>query len=273
MFEIKTIILTLMVILLNSGLSCGEKHECQIFRSGTLCYIDKLNLTTDDYNIEPVANNPNAVQNIELDGTVPIFSAQGICEALPYLKHLSAEELSIEKIAENAFQGCIYVKYLHLRNNNLIKLEENAFNGLSNLELLFLTSNNFFDINVESIVKSTPKLNQIDFSDSHVKCSRIREIIDFLGPKRINFNTWGDGPQRTRDYTLEKIRHRHCLSDAQWEVEFAKLSVEQQALVRNDTTTRKPITLEELEEERLDKGFSYVELTWVPRRNNLDRRR
>lgn len=40
-----------------------------------------------------------------------------------------------------------------------------------------------------------------------------------------------------RDYTPVEVDGIQCLSDSQWEVEFAKLSVEQQALVKPPTTT------------------------------------
>lgn len=237
MFEIKTILLILVIILFHSGTSNGEKYQCKSF--GLWCYIEGLQLTRENSKIVPVVTDPS-VEYIQLKGTVPILS-RGICESFSSWIQFYAFEVSMEEIEDDAFQGCNELVYVNLQENNLIKVGVNAFKGLSKLEELWLWSNQLFDFDIEGILTNHRNLKEICLADNNFKCSRLREILDFLKTKNIKVDPYVR-QLRKRDYTPDKIEDIHCLSDSQWESEFAKLSVERQALVKPPATTEKPAT-------------------------------
>lgn len=254
MIEVKAISLVLVIILYNSLTSYCASYKCEMH--GKRCDIQGLNCNE----IEPVADNPSDVTTIWLcQGTVPILSGSGICEALPNLQKLWATELSMEEIQDNAFQGCKDVKQVVLRNNNLIKLEVNAFKGLTNLNDLRLYSNHLFDLDIESLLQYTPELKKIYLADNNFKCSRLREILDLLKTKNITADPYVYD-SRKRDYTPEKIDEIHCLFDCQYKSEYSKLSIEKQALVKplTTTTTKKPITLDDVQKQQ-DERLSYFD--------------
>lgn len=132
---------TLVLVLLTSSTSSGTKYRCSIADNGETCKILRLKLTRDDYSIEPVADHPTVVTKVILSGTVPVLS-NGICQAMSNLNILYANELSMEEIEEDAFEGCDKLSYLDLDDNNLVKMGKNTFKGLTSLEQLWLRGGN-----------------------------------------------------------------------------------------------------------------------------------
>lgn len=230
MFEVKKLFISLLILINSFSIYGAATYKCEniIFPNNEKsCEIHNLNLTRENYHIEPVADNPDAIIQLWLTGTVPVFSATGICEAFHNLKILFAFNLSMAEIAEDSFQKCKNVFILVLQENNLTKVESGAFKGLTKLKRLFLQSNKLFDFDVEETLKFMPSLYQILFGDNNFKCSRLQVILDVLKSKNIDARTDVQN-ERERSYTPEKIEGIHCLSDAQWEEENGKLSLEQQ---------------------------------------------
>lgn len=278
---VKKVLVTLVLVLLNSVPIYCTKYKCEIPYLGR-CNINELKLTEDNYDIEPKAENLIAVTTIWLSGTVPILSSERICEAMPNLELFYGHSVSMKKIKGNAFQGCKNLMILHLYSNNFIKIDRNAFQGLTNLksltlrggnvpvldldltnskyltalelanlkitaisadilrelthlEVLRLDSNKLFDLDVEEILKYSPKLEEISLADNNFKCTRLHDILAVLKRKNITANAFADD-QRYRYYTPEKIDGIHCFTDQQWESELSTLPVEQQ-LIYNNTET------------------------------------
>lgn len=136
MLRDKKALFTLMLLLSNFVGAYGAKYKCEISNFGTRCDIKELNLTRENFEIEPETDNPSAIEDIRLHGIVPILSARRICQELPNLKKITAKGVSLKKIQENAFQGCENILDLYLQNNNFRKLERNSFKGLSNVQNL-----------------------------------------------------------------------------------------------------------------------------------------
>lgn len=228
------LLLTLTIIFLNSGQSYGAKYECEISENGSRCEIPKLNLTRENFSIEPVTEDPSAIKKIQLFGTVTILSS-GICEALPILEFFDAHGVSTEEIKENAFEGCKNVWYLDLQNNFLLYLGGNVFNGLLNLKQLWLNSNVLFDLEIEKLLEHTPNLENISLAENNFNCGRLHEIHVLLQTKNIYADP-GVEEARTRNNNTEEIEKNDCITQLHWEALYELLSPEQQALVHINVT-------------------------------------
>lgn len=173
------------------------------------------------------------------------------------LKYLSLDDNKFIKLERNAFQGLSKLETLFIKNGNIIvidldltHLEQLSVLGLRQLNItilpaevlreqnhlkeLYLYSNNLFDLDIERVLTYLPNLQIIHLADNNFKCNRLMEILDLLNNK--NIRAWTTVDQlRKRNYTPNKIGEIHCLTDQQWELEYAQLSLEQQSLVKNAT--------------------------------------
>lgn len=289
MFKIIKFLVIPVLIYVNAAY--GAEYLCEISDSGERCHIRELNLTSEDYHVEPVADNLNAIKIVHLEGTVPILT-NGVCEVMPNLVRFFAENVSLEEIQANAFQGCDNLYELYLYGNNFVNFDRSAFKGMSNLREiwvsggnvssidldlsdskkltvlalrnmginvfpaetlreqihlrdLYLYSNNLFDLDVERILQYTPYLRKINLGDNNFKCSRLREMLDILKLRNVEANSF-IRHERERDYYPDDINGIHCLTDEQWESEFAKFSVEQQSFIVEGVTKMDEATTEEI---------------------------
>lgn len=137
MFKIPKFLLISLFVVLSFSASLGAKYKCEITGNGKICSITGLQLTRDDYRIEPEAEDLNGFEIIHLFGNVPIISS-GICDAFPNLKGFFAAVVNAEEIEENSFQGCKNLRVIELSWNKFIKFERNTLRGLSNLTRLRL---------------------------------------------------------------------------------------------------------------------------------------
>lgn len=140
MIKIEKVLFVSVLVVLISSASLGAKYQCQqpykpLLYYEQYCFINGLNLTRDDYQIEPEVDNINAVRTIWLYGTVAILSSNSICEAMPNLRTFEGH-LSMEELDKNAFLGCSHLESLNLdlKNNTFVKFGRNALTGLSNLK-------------------------------------------------------------------------------------------------------------------------------------------
>lgn len=253
MCKIEKFLLISVIVLLKSSLASHDaKYECEVLDS-TRCFIKGLNLTRDNFYIEPVADNLTAITSIHLHGTVPILSSS-ICDTMPDLAHFYAANLTdldlslnnfmkVDRDTIKEFLNIDNVEILHagrilrklkefLGNQSITAFRAKILIEQTNLKYLCLKSNNLFDLDVETILKHAPNLEKIDLADNNFKCSRVKIILDLLEEKNIKVG--------------EKGYEIYCLDDEEWEIKLNKLLFEKQSLDENVTNTdEQPTTLNE----------------------------
>lgn len=120
---------------------------------------------------------------------------------------------------------------LGLEKLDIIVFPADILREQKNLKELFLYSNNLFDLDVEGILKYTPNLEIIRLSDNNFKCARLKEILTVLKEKNIKAEALRYALMQ-RNYKPDKIEGIHCLSDRQWQSEFAKFPLAQKSIVK-----------------------------------------
>lgn len=296
MFRITKFLLTSVLFMLNFSIISTVKYDCQLDTDNNeICYIPRLQLTKQDFHIEPVTEHPDTIKEVKLHGHVPILG-RGICDSLPNLDTFYADEVAMEEIQEDAFEGCKTLEKIEMTNNNFTKLGRNSLKGLVNLgilnlhggnipeidldltslknlhtisltlmnisifsadtlreqddlRMLVLCSNNLFDLDVERILSSAPKLEDIYLGENNFKCSRLREMLSVLKARNVRAVTRPF--PKERNYCPEKVDGIECLSEEQWEEEVAKLSAELQSLINRkvEVATDRSVELTKEEEE------------------------
>lgn len=179
--------------------SClGAEYNCAP-HARTQCIINGLQLTKDDDDlIEPVAEtDPLKFDLLKLSGTVPRLSG-GFCHALPNLESLRAQELSMEEIDDNAFQGCNKLEEIWAKDNKFVKIGKNTFKGLKNLTSITLTGGNMpvFDVDLSDAKKLLDlTLAEMNISEISPELLRENRQLDMLRLESNNLH----------DLDIEKI--------------------------------------------------------------------
>lgn len=178
MYKTENVLSISLLILSNVLVSFSAKYECSIWHDGTSCKIYGLELTRDNYHIEPVPAKPNAVTLIGLHGIVPILSS-GICKTLPHLEKFEARDVSMEEFEENALQECKFLRSIDFVNNKFKKLGRNTFKGLPHLETIWLKGGNIPIINLD--LRDSPALTSLALTNLKItefSADNLREQIN-----------------------------------------------------------------------------------------------
>lgn len=130
------------------------------------------------------------------------------------LEEIWLQENEITSIENGAFNHLKELDVLDLGANFLTMFSSVFTDGLKNLQLLAIYSNDLTNIDMENIMRNSPKLEIFYFNDNCFNCTRTTDIKRELDKKNVRTSVYSIG--RTRSFITSKAGDFICVPDSKW---------------------------------------------------------
>jgi Leucine-rich repeat (LRR) protein len=179
-FILKSVNLTLGVLITFIGTSCGKKEVLPKPPSPDIINIcdrgallgDEIAKSAESSSCQNVSLlSLSKVQNFGLHD-IPIFElTEASFEHMENLETIVLSKAKLDKIHPKAFSRLKKLTVLIIKNNPLEILPDQLFNGLEELSWLELVGNNIQDLPI-GIFENTPSLYELDLSENNIRSIR-----------------------------------------------------------------------------------------------------
>lgn len=204
---------------------CHTNRDLQLFEATGL-QIQEINQVT--------FSNCFALKSINLSNNSLQSLSRETFYANPLLEEIILAGNLITTLPPDIFDRSTNLKRLDLSRNRLRQVSPEIFKNLQQLQHLSLTENPLTDFDVERTLNYTQKLQEINLTDTHLKCERLEEIHNIL--RRANISILSspskhNNEERNYDVTLVNNKTSTCLNEEQAEYQALLITpVDQQVL-------------------------------------------
>lgn len=146
------------------------------------CTFENIQLTLDDYEWEPEAENPELIDNVHfVNCTIPVLT-KNICQYFVSLREINVNRAHLVEVKEDAFYDCAVLTRVHLENNQIEHIPRTTF-AQGNIHRINLNGNRIQKLdcwlfNLANLTEISVSANNLtEFDPEIIKFNRNLKIL------------------------------------------------------------------------------------------------